>query len=706
MAAKRQLLLELLARDSTGPATKGAAENLDHVAVAAEGAAKATDNLGEQAGQAIEPVERFGKSQRTAAEHAVELDHEIKNVERELKQLAVAFAEAETAADRADLSKAIRRTQSDLRNLNRSKNLIDDLVPTQQAARNVDELKTHIDRLKASFLAAGTVEGRSFFSKAISEAEGELKNLEGFAKDLGPKIGEQLGAGISVMGPVLAGVGIAAAPLIGATISAAVIGASGVGGVVGGLLLAKKDIRVQAAAKELSGFIGDELNKAAGPFVPATLAGIDQIRGAFSHMSGDFTSIFASASRYVSPLISGVTGLVENVLHGVANAVDKAGPVIDVLRQDLPALGKTIGDVLTELSKDAPSAAAALDQLLNVVGAGVIVLGGWIDILTKTYGILASTGVLGLQAQANWIAYTEQAKIAAASSDTLANSQKGLAIQTKSAADATAAQTKAIQDLDKAERARVDPLFHLLDAQNKVTAAQKAYNDAVKQHGKDSDQARTAARQLAEAALDEGDAVDKVSASMDGKLTPAMQRTLEKAGLTKSQIKAVGEEMDRARGAATKFGQLTPVAHIFADTSGANGPIQHTAALIAGLPRSKHIAITVSESIAGAALDLAAILGHRAGGGPVKKGHAYVVGEKRPELFVPDRDGTILPSVDQISGGAGSARGGGSRALVVEQRATLEFAGNVDSVMAQALIQLVRINPGVRTSMVKALGLG
>jgi len=37
--------------------------------------------------------------------------------------------------------------------------------------------------------------------------------------------------------------------------------------------------------------------------------------------------------------------------------------------------------------------------------------------------------------------------------------------------------------------------------------------------------------------------------------------------------------------------------------------------------------------------------GFRASGGSAKKGKAYVVGEKRPELFVPDQDGTILPSV-------------------------------------------------------------
>lgn len=42
----------------------------------------------------------------------------------------------------------------------------------------------------------------------------------------------------------------------------------------------------------------------------------------------------------------------------------------------------------------------------------------------------------------------------------------------------------------------------------------------------------------------------------------------------------------------------------------------------------------------------------RASGGPVRAGTPYVVGENRPELFVPSTSGTILPSVP--SGGAGA----------------------------------------------------
>jgi len=42
--------------------------------------------------------------------------------------------------------------------------------------------------------------------------------------------------------------------------------------------------------------------------------------------------------------------------------------------------------------------------------------------------------------------------------------------------------------------------------------------------------------------------------------------------------------------------------------------------------------------------------GFRAGGGPVQAGRAYVVGENRPELFVPNASGTILPYVPGAAG--------------------------------------------------------
>jgi hypothetical protein len=54
--------------------------------------------------------------------------------------------------------------------------------------------------------------------------------------------------------------------------------------------------------------------------------------------------------------------------------------------------------------------------------------------------------------------------------------------------------------------------------------------------------------------------------------------------------------------------------------------------------------------------------GFREKGGPVSPGKAYVVGEKRPELFVPSTAGTIMPNVPN----GGNGGGGGTTRVVVE----------------------------------------
>lgn len=57
--------------------------------------------------------------------------------------------------------------------------------------------------------------------------------------------------------------------------------------------------------------------------------------------------------------------------------------------------------------------------------------------------------------------------------------------------------------------------------------------------------------------------------------------------------------------------------------------------------------------------------GMRANGGPVVPGQAYVVGEKRPEVFVPGVAGSILPRVPSVSSPASSGGYGGDMAVRV-----------------------------------------
>ena len=93
--------------------------------------------------------------------------------------------------------------------------------------------------------------------------------------------------------------------------------------------------------------------------------------------------------------------------------------------------------------------------------------------------------------------------------------------------------------------------------------------------------------------------------------------------------------------------------------------IKAAKAALATVPASKTVNITTTfttyrnlvetKSVGGIPAGIAAP--HRAGGGPVSAGQPYIVGEKRPELFVPNVNGTILPKVPSATVGQSIASG-------------------------------------------------
>jgi hypothetical protein len=670
--AARQLTLDLLARDKTGQATKSAADNLEDVGDAAEDAAKSTEKLGKEADKAEGQTDKLGKSARTAAQHVDKLDREIESVEKELKQLAVAYTEAQSASDRADLSKAIRRTESDLKKLAKARALIGsdvpqvlapDPKPIVAAAKSIGQLENELVRLKAAYVNARTEAERTNLAKLISSNESQLSNLRKFGTEAGTSFLSNFAKAAMAkgpLGPVGAGMGIYLGFLIGTNISAGLLGGAGIGGVIGGLVLAKRDSRVQAAAKELGDEVLGALDKSAGAFVPAALQGIEQIRASFKRVDKDLASIFNNSARFVKPLINAVTGFIENVVDGAEKAVRGARPVIDALERYLPRLGDALGDVFASVADNGPEAAVALGQLFDIIEIGVRSVGFIVNGLTELYGLLAGGGILGSKAQAEWLAYKVAADKAAASGQEFADGQRIVADKAKTAAEAVEAERKAIETLNSMMRAGVDPLFAFLDAQDRVTAAQKAYDEALKEHGPNSAEAAAASRDLAAAALDVNDAASKVGTTADGKLTPALRRVLEQAKLTPAEIRAIETELARAQAQADKWDKTNATALFYAHTAKAANDVGALLAKMAKV-KNKHVTVSVGvvvgNAIAGAVSDVNRILKGRAAGGPVRRGEAYIVGERRPEVFVPETDGQIIPSVNRAGGMSASAGG-------------------------------------------------
>lgn len=70
----------------------------------------------------------------------------------------------------------------------------------------------------------------------------------------------------------------------------------------------------------------------------------------------------------------------------------------------------------------------------------------------------------------------------------------------------------------------------------------------------------------------------------------------------------------------------------------------------------------------------------RATGGPVVKGQPYIVGEHRPEMFVPDQNGKIVPRVPTMPQFPDASQmRGGSGNMTVDARTTIQASGNADT---------------------------
>jgi hypothetical protein len=100
----------------------------------------------------------------------------------------------------------------------------------------------------------------------------------------------------------------------------------------------------------------------------------------------------------------------------------------------------------------------------------------------------------------------------------------------------------------------------------------------------------------------------------------------------------------------------------------AAGKAQTLARNIGNIPNSKTVTIDVNARVMSSRIKVGSEwvnVGLRAAGGPVVKGQPYIVGEKRPELFVPSENGRIEPRVPAESGGG---RGGSMSDEVFLQR--------------------------------------
>jgi hypothetical protein len=265
----------------------------------------------------------------------------------------------------------------------------------KSALADIELTKRKLEELSRD---AATVEIRVKTEKALSELGNFRRQIGDTGTEVGgnflAKFGQSL-TNAAASSPLQTGavaIGVAMAPTIGALLAAAVVGEAGIGGVVGGVILAAKDERVKAAGVTLGRTLLADLESRASGFVEPVLNGIARIGQGFDQLDPDLDRIFKS-SRFVEPLVNaGIKGA-QGFVSGFADAVDQADPVIQALGDSVTAIGTATGQFFRELSTQSASGASALEDLTGAVTTVIGIAGhvttsaaavkGWTDNVDK-----------------------------------------------------------------------------------------------------------------------------------------------------------------------------------------------------------------------------------------------------------------------------------------------------------------------------------
>ncbi|MBM0274136.1 hypothetical protein [Micromonospora tarensis] len=334
-----------------------------------------------------------------------------------------------------------------------------------------------------------------------------IGNGLGKAAELGGAVGGSVVKAVSAAGPqvalavsaVLVGAAVSAAPAVGA----AVVGGAGLGGLVGGVLIASKDARVKGAFDDLGKEAGADLQAAAGRFVPATLEATKEARSAFKGMLPDLKRIFDVSATWLPGLTRSVGRGAQLALSGITKAITKAGPIITQVGQGVEGILASVGKVFGDLSDNGNSMALALKGVFGLVKLTILGVGGALNLLIEAFEFFVSKIPGGRKLLDSMTASQDGAKSSAFNlaggfqalagdanaaaagmtnakqqADELANGNISLARAQIASRDATRQAAEAIKENSKAKmsnRQRADEnmsaLLSMADAFNQETAA-------------------------------------------------------------------------------------------------------------------------------------------------------------------------------------------------------------------------------------------
>ncbi|WP_427422655.1 hypothetical protein [Lysinibacillus fusiformis] len=462
-----------------------------------------------------------------------------------------------------------------------------------------------------------------------------------------------------------AGAGVALAPFLGAAVAGAILGGVGTGGIIGGVTLAAQDDRVAAAGKQLGQHLLGELKADGQSFVGPVLVAIEQLDDATTDLLSDVGDEFRDMSKLVVPLSRGIGGLVRNLGPGLSDALRKSEPVIRVIAEELPELGKSVSYALSAISEESDGAAMGLAEVFHIIEYGTEFVGDLVANLSAAYEWLVRTDDQFAAWGESWFgwlpiagdamssfhdetsAMVEELDKAKSTTDTYVGSVDALGMSMEEQAQKTKDARQALVEYGKSVADQFDPTANLYHRLGDLKKAHEDYDEAVKENGKNSREAKDALVALGEAALAVQAAALGAQGTFDGKFSPALVKIFHDAGIADDQIRAMEKSLRAAKAAGESFAKPYK-AQLILDTSRFYGSLAAARNAAEG-----------NEYVSG-----------RASGGPVMSGKTYMVGEEGPELVTFGADGFVHNAQQTqamlagTSGGSSGAYGGSGTTIV------------------------------------------
>lgn len=342
-------------------------------------------------------VGRFVPPARAAADAIDHVDDQVESLDRSLDKIPLDAAKAALAL--RTMGSDAARVGDGLHSIgdkSTALNILDARIKTSRA---------EVRKLSDEFVKVGDVD----VFKRLGKADADLRALQGLRKQLAGALKDASQEGASTFASLIQGglinalknpyVAAATAGIAGAlafnmvaAIGGAVTGAAGLGAV--GLGVAGAVAGNPKAFGDAWTFEVERISKtwqsASAGFAEPTLAAIHELGQAVMDINLD--GILSKAATFVTPLTHGLSGFVRELSGGLEALVDAAGPVINVLREELPTVGKAIKMAFESIAGGSAGGAQALRDLLLVLGSAIVLTGEFIGSVERLYGWLHRMG--------------------------------------------------------------------------------------------------------------------------------------------------------------------------------------------------------------------------------------------------------------------------------------------------------------------------